>query len=358
MMEIAQILANIVKFTPAFPREAVLAARERKDEIVPELLKILEQTASNIDEIIEDNDYMGHIFASFLLAEFREARALPRLIKLLRLPEDKVDHLWSDLLHLVVPRLLASTWGEKILPLEELAEDFTSSSRSRRQALMALEILYLNGELSREVLVKYLQHLLELARTDSRFQDPFFIAEIACIANEIYPEELMLDLAPHFKGDLIEAYHISRAELRATLDRPIEEVLEEARENETNRLPFDAIVEMESWPCYSDSQHGGRRQPTEQEAAERDKFISGFYGGNEADDNGSQSEFGENYDHEDDRGPEPPHDEDSKRKAGEGQPQRPQGRAKAPDGPGRNDPCPCGSGKKFKKCCGNRESLH
>lgn len=21
-------------------------------------------------------------------------------------------------------------------------------------------------------------------------------------------------------------------------------------------------------------------------------------------------------------------------------------------GPGRNDPCPCGSGKKFKKCCG------
>jgi uncharacterized protein len=23
-----------------------------------------------------------------------------------------------------------------------------------------------------------------------------------------------------------------------------------------------------------------------------------------------------------------------------------------PDKPGRNDPCPCGSGKKFKKCCG------
>jgi preprotein translocase subunit SecA len=21
---------------------------------------------------------------------------------------------------------------------------------------------------------------------------------------------------------------------------------------------------------------------------------------------------------------------------------------------GRNDPCPCGSGKKYKKCCGNK----
>jgi SEC-C motif len=25
---------------------------------------------------------------------------------------------------------------------------------------------------------------------------------------------------------------------------------------------------------------------------------------------------------------------------------------------GRNDPCPCGSGKKFKKCCLNRASDH
>ncbi len=26
--------------------------------------------------------------------------------------------------------------------------------------------------------------------------------------------------------------------------------------------------------------------------------------------------------------------------------------AKGADAPGRNDPCPCGSGKKYKKCCG------
>ncbi|MEM7175556.1 MAG: SEC-C metal-binding domain-containing protein [Chlamydiota bacterium] len=24
---------------------------------------------------------------------------------------------------------------------------------------------------------------------------------------------------------------------------------------------------------------------------------------------------------------------------------------------GRNDPCPCGSGKKYKKCCGQKKSL-
>ena len=25
---------------------------------------------------------------------------------------------------------------------------------------------------------------------------------------------------------------------------------------------------------------------------------------------------------------------------------------------GRNDPCPCGSGRKYKKCCGAPQSLH
>ena len=26
--------------------------------------------------------------------------------------------------------------------------------------------------------------------------------------------------------------------------------------------------------------------------------------------------------------------------------------------PGRNDPCPCGSGKKFKKCCQDKSAAH
>jgi uncharacterized protein YecA (UPF0149 family) len=34
--------------------------------------------------------------------------------------------------------------------------------------------------------------------------------------------------------------------------------------------------------------------------------------------------------------------------------EKPREREKAPVGAriGRNDPCPCGSGKKYKKCCG------
>jgi len=31
------------------------------------------------------------------------------------------------------------------------------------------------------------------------------------------------------------------------------------------------------------------------------------------------------------------------------------GPVRAEKKPGRNDPCPCGSGKKYKKCCGLRQ---
>ncbi len=37
---------------------------------------------------------------------------------------------------------------------------------------------------------------------------------------------------------------------------------------------------------------------------------------------------------------------------------RAQGPVRRAEGPGRNDPCPCGSGKKYKKCCGDPARLH
>ena len=37
-------------------------------------------------------------------------------------------------------------------------------------------------------------------------------------------------------------------------------------------------------------------------------------------------------------------------------PQAPEAAPSGFEGVGRNDPCPCGSGKKFKKCCGKAEA--
>ncbi len=46
--------------------------------------------------------------------------------------------------------------------------------------------------------------------------------------------------------------------------------------------------------------------------------------------------------------------------AAESRPERPRGVTYRRDQPkvGRNDPCPCGSGKKYKKCCGMAPAAH
>ncbi|MBQ3223386.1 MAG: SEC-C domain-containing protein [Clostridia bacterium] len=51
------------------------------------------------------------------------------------------------------------------------------------------------------------------------------------------------------------------------------------------------------------------------------------------------------------RRPEPPKEEERKIVASHGEPEakRP---VRAGEKVGRNDPCPCGSGKKYKECCG------
>lgn len=346
-MDIADILVELLHFQPRFPREAILAARDRRAEIIPELLRVLDHTADHLDEILEDADYMGHIFAAFLLAEFREPQAFPRLVRLLRQSEARLQALWSDLLHICVPRLLAATCGPTPLPLQELVEDLTSPPRARRQALQALQIRYLNDEWAREDLVKYLSGLLRRAQTDPAWQDPEILGEIACLAFEIHPDELMLDLQPLYDRHLVAESVISQADLRGCLGRPLAEVIAEARQDPHHRLPFDIIAEMEGWPCYSDRQHRAHHPLSPAEALERERFLRQFAGEPEPEVEelglaGQAHAAGETApadDHHPSAGPAP-------------------APVRAAEVPGRNDPCPCGSGKKFKKCCGDRAHLH
>ncbi len=75
-MEIEEILKELEYGRGYFPYEAVQEAIRRKDEIIPELIKILEYTEKNIHKIENDPDYVAHMFAMSLLAKFREKRAL------------------------------------------------------------------------------------------------------------------------------------------------------------------------------------------------------------------------------------------------------------------------------------------
>ena len=92
-METAEILHQFERATGKFARAAVEAAVERREEVTPELLRILEDTVHRAAQLDAEGDYMAHLYAMFLLAQFRETRAHPLVVRFASLPGDQLD-LW------------------------------------------------------------------------------------------------------------------------------------------------------------------------------------------------------------------------------------------------------------------------
>jgi hypothetical protein len=74
-METAEILHEFERATGKFARAAVEAAMVRREEVTPELLRVMEETVDRAAQIDAEGDYMAHLYAMFLLAQFRETRA-------------------------------------------------------------------------------------------------------------------------------------------------------------------------------------------------------------------------------------------------------------------------------------------
>ncbi len=95
-METVEILHQLERSTGKFARTAVEAAVAQREEITPELLRILEDAVDRAAQIDAEGDYMAHLYAMFLLAQFRETRAYPLLLRFASLPGDLLDSLCGD----------------------------------------------------------------------------------------------------------------------------------------------------------------------------------------------------------------------------------------------------------------------
>jgi hypothetical protein len=86
MMKIETIVKTLEYPDEGVPREALEAAIARREEITPHLLSILEQAVSDFDRVVDDQSYTGHLYALYLLAQFREERAYPLIVEFFSIP--------------------------------------------------------------------------------------------------------------------------------------------------------------------------------------------------------------------------------------------------------------------------------
>ena len=96
-MDIPTILTKLKYNNGTFPREALNEAINNQELIIPELLKIIEFTKGNIEELISEEKYIAPLYAMYLLAQFREKDAYPLIIDFFSMPGDTVQDITGDL---------------------------------------------------------------------------------------------------------------------------------------------------------------------------------------------------------------------------------------------------------------------
>ena len=290
-MELAEIVRKLERWRGKFEREAVQAAVERREEITPELLRMLEETVERAAELAPQGDWMGHLSAMCLLAQFREVRAYSLVVRFGQLPGKLLKELCGYFLTEDFSSVLASVSGGDVSGIQSLIEDERVDVRVRSVALDSLSVLVAEGQRSREEIVDYLMRLFQGGL--ERRRSPVW-ASLVCCSCDLYPQELLSDIEQAFRDGLIDPTEVGMDSVLGDLAEGKERMLARLRSDCRFQMIDDAAAYIEKW-C-----------PVDDPPAASVKWS-----------------------------PAPAIS-----------PVR-----STPKG-GRNDPCPCESGKKYKKCCG------
>ena len=278
-----------------FPQKAIEAAVEHQVEITPFLLENVARVAKDPDNAAEE-DLSLLMFGLYLLAQFREEQALLPIIKLVSLDSETVDWLIGDTITEGLPQILASVCHDNIEPIKQLVTTYSADQFVRGSALYSLMVLYHEEAISREIIASYLNNLF----TAHPVRKPDHIWDVACIlACDLRLKELLPGIQKVYRDGLIDDDYSSLSEIEEDI---VKDDVEPARLRQT--FITDTVKEMRNWACF---------QPKEAKSKPDHSVLKSF-----------------DYDFDDQSGTI----------------------VRAIPKIGRNDPCPCCSGKKYKKCCG------
>ena len=158
-MELTEIIAELENYTGTFPRLALERAIAEQEAITPVLLATVEEWKSKLEELSECSNYFLHLYAMYLLAQFRESQAYQPIIEFFSVPGEISMDVTGDLVTEDLGRILASVCDGNIEPIQQLIENRQANEYVRSSALSSLIILVLRGALDREVVIKYFEEL-------------------------------------------------------------------------------------------------------------------------------------------------------------------------------------------------------
>lgn len=249
-MDIDLVIDELSYFSGRFPKEALEWAIANPQEITPFLLAVLEHVAENPHELMEEPDFMGHVYAMLLLAQFRDTRAYPLIVNYFARPGQDTYEETGDFIIEDLPAVLASVSGGDTGPIESLIENPALDEFIQSAALDALVVLMVEGVLPRDNLVEYLRRLF--LQTPPTAPSCMWSNFISCAAH-IYPGELMPYISACFEEGLSDKSVINEEDVDLGLRKGKEGVLESLGKNRFNHFITDTVSAMSWWDCFHPS---------------------------------------------------------------------------------------------------------
>lgn len=297
-MTIPEIIKELEPYTGRFPMQAMRAAVEQREAITPELLRLLQSVADNPAEWAKHSDYMLHVFALYLLAEFREKRAYPLAIKIFSAPGETPFDLFGDTVTEGLKRILGSIYDGDPTQLKNLVENENANEYVRNAALFSFVVLEHSGQMPRAEVVGYFHSLFHC-----KFERTFSYVWKGLVraVRDLPALELLEEVRQTFQEDLVEG---GLSDLKRIEHKLINQ---EPQDREQYSIISDAIAEMEWWSAFHPKDTHSKQLPKviiptlAPTDTRPDSYVA-------------------------------PKPFIRKSKVG------------------RNDLCPCGSGKKYKKC--------
>jgi len=272
------------------PVEAIRAAQADRATMTPVFLRTIDDFLS-LEGSVDPN---ALFFMFHLLGEWREKSAYWPLAVFLRLPREVLDSILGDAITVTTHRVMAAVFDGDPEPLYQIIRDPQADEFARAKMLQTIAILTRRGELPREATAAFLRDCFsQLEPQEDCYVWSGWVDAVAWLGLT----ELKPLVQQTFERGSIDPTWLTfenfEEDLQYTVDHPDAEPLNA----DGNHAPFgDTVAEMSGWAGFKPKKRA--RDTPEWSPA---PFATSV--------------------------------RDPLRKVG------------------RNDPCPCGSGKKFKKCC-------
>ncbi len=284
---------------PLVPR--LRLAQQVRSQIEPILLRTLREIGADPETFVSETDYFGQTYALLLLAEFRATAAFPAIIDFLHAIKGYEEALLDQALTDDLPAVLASTFDGNLERLTGLIEDDTLDPQVRGAGLIAMASLVLRGRLDRAILSAQLKRLL----TNLPRERDLLWFDVANVISDLKFGEHLSALCAIAEIAGLRHDLGGRREVEQRFQEPSDPL-----DDRLYRLIDDVVADLKWLPQNAEAV----------DVVADEALVDG------GDLSGSAPEE-----------PEP----------------APAPYVRVDPKLGRNDPCHCGSGKKYKKCCGS-----